>query len=168
MKVFPPRSEAEHLSAPSRLYSFIGFDKSTPPQNRQLIVYYHQSKYSVDDFVGESTFENHSINTLCEMRAGIRFPGRGEEGGARRPSPRESLSSRFADIPTLGGSAPGAPPSAHGSLSAHLATEGWREPQRGAHLGRSARGGRRRTGRHLLRLGRRRPVRRPLLDRTEC
>ena len=43
------------LGAPR--YLSIGLRKSTLPQNRQLIVYYYQSKYQGDGFVGESTFQ---------------------------------------------------------------------------------------------------------------
>jgi len=39
-----------------KMYLLISFRKSTPPQNRQLIVYYYQLKYQVDGFVGELTF----------------------------------------------------------------------------------------------------------------
>ena len=45
------------------LISHNGFGKSTPPQNCELTVYYGY----VDDFVGELTFQNHLIHTLCEM-----------------------------------------------------------------------------------------------------
>jgi hypothetical protein len=38
------------------MYLLISFRKSTPAQNRQLIVYYYLLKYQVDDFVGELTF----------------------------------------------------------------------------------------------------------------
>ena len=41
------------------------FRKSTPPQNRQLIVYCNQLKYQVDGFVREFTFSNFLIKTLC-------------------------------------------------------------------------------------------------------
>ena len=40
--------------------------KSTPPQNLQLNTLISVSKQQVDDFVGELTFYNHSIDTLCE------------------------------------------------------------------------------------------------------
>ena len=33
------------------MYLSIGFRKSTPSRNRQLILYYHQLKYQVDGFV---------------------------------------------------------------------------------------------------------------------
>jgi hypothetical protein len=38
------------------MHLWIGFRKSTPPQNRHLIVYNYLSKYEVDGFVGELTF----------------------------------------------------------------------------------------------------------------
>ena len=38
------------------MYSLIGFRKPTPPQNRQLIVYFFGLRCDVDDFVGELTF----------------------------------------------------------------------------------------------------------------
>ena len=39
-----------------RMYLLISFRKSTLPQNRPLIVYYHSLEYQVDGFVGELTF----------------------------------------------------------------------------------------------------------------
>ena len=45
----------------------ISFRKSTPPANRQLIVYYYLLKYEVDGIVGELTFLNHLLNTLCHI-----------------------------------------------------------------------------------------------------
>ena len=59
------------------MYFFVGFRNSTPPKNYQLIVHYCSLKYSVDDFVGELTFQNKSINTLCQIKAGA-------HGAARR------------------------------------------------------------------------------------
>ena len=41
---------------------WLGFRKSTPTQNCQLIVYYYQFKQEVVAFVGELTFCNHLIN----------------------------------------------------------------------------------------------------------
>ena len=35
-----------------RMYLLISFRKSTPPPNRQLIVYYHRLRYQVDGFWG--------------------------------------------------------------------------------------------------------------------
>ena len=51
-----------------RMYSSNGFRNSTPPQNRRLIVSISNNKKYVDSFVRELTFQNHLINTLCEMR----------------------------------------------------------------------------------------------------
>ena len=42
--------------------------KSTPSQKRQLDTSISNSKQQVDDFVGELTFWNYFINTLCEMK----------------------------------------------------------------------------------------------------
>ena len=39
------------LNLSHRKYSSMGFRRSTPPQNRQLIVYYYQLKYEVDGLV---------------------------------------------------------------------------------------------------------------------
>ena len=47
------------------------FSKSTPPQNRQLIVYYSCLKQQVDDFVVELTSHNHLINTSCGMKVDL-------------------------------------------------------------------------------------------------
>ena len=47
-----------HPCAPEsshRVYQLNGFRKANPPQNRQLVVYYYESKRYVDDFVGELT-----------------------------------------------------------------------------------------------------------------
>ena len=38
------------------MYRLNGFRKSTPPQNRQLIVLIGKNEQRVDDFVGELTF----------------------------------------------------------------------------------------------------------------
>ena len=38
------------------VYSSIGFRKSNPPQNGQVVVYYYNSKHEVVGFVGELTF----------------------------------------------------------------------------------------------------------------
>ena len=53
-----------------RMYSSISLSKSTPPQNRQLIVYHYWSGQWVDDFRGELIFYNYSNNSLCEMELG--------------------------------------------------------------------------------------------------
>ena len=58
-----------HLNLSNGMSSLVSFRESTPPQNRQLIVYYHLLKYYVDGCVGELTFENSSINTLCRVRS---------------------------------------------------------------------------------------------------
>ena len=50
------------------MYQINGFRKWTPQQNRQFIVLTSPSKQQVDSFVGEMTFWNHSINTLCKIR----------------------------------------------------------------------------------------------------
>ena len=58
--VCPERGRAYSLLAilSHRKYSMIIFRKSTPPQNRQLIVHCSYLKYQVDDSVGELTLEN--------------------------------------------------------------------------------------------------------------
>ena len=43
------------------MYQSHGFSRSNPPQNQ------------VDDFVGQLTFEDHLINTLCEIKSDQRF-----------------------------------------------------------------------------------------------
>ena len=43
------------------------FQKSTPPQIRQLILYYYQYKEQVGIFVWELTFATDSENTLREI-----------------------------------------------------------------------------------------------------
>ena len=37
----------------SQIFLSIILRKSTPPQNRQILVYCHESKYEVDGFVGK-------------------------------------------------------------------------------------------------------------------
>ena len=56
----------------------IGLRKSTPPPNRQLVVNYYQSKYQVDDFVGELTFLNYEY-ILSNKRASGDRKGAGEQ-----------------------------------------------------------------------------------------
>jgi len=51
------------------MYLSISLKKSNLPHNRQLIVYYYQSKYEVGDVVGELIFQNSSMNTLCQMKS---------------------------------------------------------------------------------------------------
>ena len=59
-----------------RLTDFAGFDlcslirsgKSTPPQNRSLILYYHKLKYKAGGFVRELTFKNLPTNTVHQIR----------------------------------------------------------------------------------------------------
>ena len=46
------------LTLSHRMYVSVNFRKSTPPQNRQLILNQDESKYKVDGFVGELTFSN--------------------------------------------------------------------------------------------------------------
>ena len=60
------RSEQTSLSS-HRMYLLISFRKSTPSQNRQLVIYYHLLKYQVGDFVEELTFENELIDALCQI-----------------------------------------------------------------------------------------------------
>ena len=43
--------------------------KWIPTQIRQLTLYISKRKGWVDDFVGELTFSNHSVNTSCEIRS---------------------------------------------------------------------------------------------------
>ena len=50
------RDDAGGGSLSHRMYLIISFRKSTPPQNRQLIIYYDRFKYQVDGLVGELTF----------------------------------------------------------------------------------------------------------------
>ena len=50
-------------------YLLISFRKSTSPQNRQLIIHYYRLEYQVGCFVGELTFQNHLIDTLCEIKS---------------------------------------------------------------------------------------------------
>ena len=47
----------------------ISLRKSTPPQNRQLIVYCYCLTYSVDSLVRKLTFQNWLINTFCEIKS---------------------------------------------------------------------------------------------------
>jgi hypothetical protein len=39
-----------------RMYLLISCRKFTPPQSRQLVVYFYKSKYEIDGFAGELTF----------------------------------------------------------------------------------------------------------------
>ena len=48
-----------------------GLRKSTPPQNRQLNFSISNSKYEVDDFVGELTFENQLLKILCGISSSL-------------------------------------------------------------------------------------------------
>ena len=50
-----------------KMYLLISFRKSTAPQNQELIVYYCYSKSEVKG-LGELTFYNNLIDTLCEIR----------------------------------------------------------------------------------------------------
>jgi len=50
-----PKSEIKSILS-HRMYLLISFRKSTPPPNRQLVVYYYELKYFVNGFVGEITF----------------------------------------------------------------------------------------------------------------
>ena len=52
------------------MYLSISCRKSTPPQNRHLLI--SNSKQSVGDFVGELTFYNSSINTFSEIKSHAR------------------------------------------------------------------------------------------------
>jgi len=61
------RQTVEVLS--DTLYQLNGFRKSTSPQNRQLIVLMGNSKQEGENIVGELTFQNHSIDTFCEIRS---------------------------------------------------------------------------------------------------
>ena len=58
-KLRSPAGCDAHLS--HAMYELSGSRKSTPPQNRQLIVCYYYSKQCVDDFVRQLTFLNHVI-----------------------------------------------------------------------------------------------------------
>ena len=51
-----------------RMYLLIRFRKSTPRQNRKLIVYYYHLEYDVDGFAGELTFQNLLIHIVCEIK----------------------------------------------------------------------------------------------------
>jgi hypothetical protein len=55
---------------------FDGFKKSTPPQHRRLIVEWYGFKQYVDDFVGDLTFYNHLVDTLCGRKSQGEEPGR--------------------------------------------------------------------------------------------
>ena len=50
-----------------KMYLLISFRKSTPPPNRQLIVYHYKLEYLVDGFVGELTFSNSLVSALCQI-----------------------------------------------------------------------------------------------------
>ena len=63
-----PRCPCLSLQCCSRGLS-ISFRKSTLSQNRQLNISTSKSKQYVDDFVGELTFQNHLINTFCEIKS---------------------------------------------------------------------------------------------------
>ena len=59
---------------PTALYShlteydlLISLKKSTPPENRKLIVYYYELKYGVNAFVGELTSKNIKIHCAGEI-----------------------------------------------------------------------------------------------------
>ena len=56
------------------IYQLNDFRKSPPPQNRQLMVDFHNSEQFIEDFMGELTFYNHFINTLCEIRMSAPSP----------------------------------------------------------------------------------------------
>ena len=56
-----------------RMHSLIGFRKSTPPQYRQLVVYYYLSKCSVDGVVGELTFWNWLIKPWCQIQSVLKL-----------------------------------------------------------------------------------------------
>ena len=43
-------------------------ESQLPDQVVNLLLNYHWSKFQVDDFVGELTFQNQSINALCQIR----------------------------------------------------------------------------------------------------
>ena len=79
----PPSNFAKGVSCREtlshRMSLLISFMKSTPPQNYQLDILIRSIKQCVDDFVGELAFQNHSIDTLCQMRAGG-FRGKRGEG----------------------------------------------------------------------------------------
>ena len=68
-------------------YLFISFRKSTLPQNRQLIVLISYGKPQVDNFVGNWTFRNHSIDTLFDIKPRLecRAGHGGEAADAVRP-----------------------------------------------------------------------------------
>ena len=66
-----------------RTYLLISSTKSTPPENRQLIVCYDWLKYYPDGFVGELTFQNKSIDTLCQ----IGMCNAGRPSAFRTPTP---------------------------------------------------------------------------------
>ena len=48
-------SDTMYLSVCDTMYLLISFGKSTPPQNRQLVVHYASTKYQVDSFMGKLT-----------------------------------------------------------------------------------------------------------------
>ena len=50
---------AAHAGLSDAMSLSISFRKSSPPQNRQVIVYYHLIEYEVDSFVGELTFKTN-------------------------------------------------------------------------------------------------------------
>jgi len=55
-----------HPVSSHTVYELNDFEKSTSPPIPQLI---ENSKQQVDEFVGELTFQDHLINTLCGIRS---------------------------------------------------------------------------------------------------
>ena len=90
-----------------RMYLLIRFRKSTPRQNRKLIVYYYHLEYEVHGFVGELTFQNLLTNTVCEIKDqhGLvpRPPGaqlgQTESGGAQLGQTGSGALSRATRVP---------------------------------------------------------------------
>ena len=51
------------------MYQSISFRKSSPPHDRQLDMLISNGKQQVDNYWGELTFQNRSIDTFCEMKS---------------------------------------------------------------------------------------------------
>ena len=116
------------------MYLLISFRKSAPLQHRQLDIFISNSERQVDDFVGELTFQDESINALCQIKHAVHQKcGRSTEQGAnakrggnvaaddtshsrtntvQRPSPPSPPCVTSSSVaPRIGRTSPRAPPS---------------------------------------------------------
>ena len=77
------KTESTSVFLSHTMLQFKGFRTSTPRQNRQFIV--EMSKQSIDGFVGELNFYNHSTHTSCEMK--VCCDAGSDDGGQRARAP---------------------------------------------------------------------------------